>query len=260
MASGACPAEFCAFAHELADASGAIIRSHFRSPFAVDTKADQSPVTVADRGAELAIRDLIGRRFPDHGIIGEEFPAVRSDAEHVWVLDPVDGTRAFVAGKPLFATLIALVSRNRPILGVIDQPVLGERWLGAVGRGTTMNGAAVRTRRVSSLDQALLSATSPEMFEGADAVAFERLKRAVRQNHWGGDAYGYALLASGQIDLVVESRLKFYDYAALVPVIEEAGGAIRDWAGQPLSAASDGHVLAVGDAGLLVPASGILTQ
>ncbi len=254
-----CPIEFCAFAGQLADASGAVIRRHFRTSFDVVSKADASPVTVADRDSERAIRGLIETHFPEHGIVGEEFGSVRGDARHVWVIDPIDGTRAFVAGKPLFATLIALVEDGTPILGVIDQPVSGERWLGALGRPTTLNAEPVRTRKCAKLGNALLSATSPEMFKDIDALAFDRLKGRVRQNHWGGDAYGYALVASGFIDLVVESGLKFHDFAALVPVIEGAGGVVRDWHGRPVSAGSDGRIVALGDPTLLGETTAVLT-
>jgi histidinol phosphatase-like enzyme (inositol monophosphatase family) len=259
MPASRCPIEFWAFAGQLADASGAVIRRYFRHPFAVDRKADASPVTAADRDSETAIRALIEKHFPAHGIVGEEFGSVRAGADHVWVIDPIDGTRAFVAGKPLFATLIALVANGVPILGVIDQPVSGERWLGAAGRPTTLNGEPVHTRKCTKLGDALLSATSPEIFRDADARAFDRLKSRVRQNHWGGDAYAYGLVASGFIDLVVEAGLRFHDFAALVPVIEGAGGMVRDWRGGPLSAASDGRVVALGDPGLLPEATAVLT-
>ncbi|MSO65322.1 MAG: histidinol-phosphatase [Alphaproteobacteria bacterium] len=259
MAARRCSPEFVAFAHRLADASAGPIRRHFRTPFVVDAKSDNSPVTIADREAETAIRRLIEATFPDHGIIGEEFAPTRPHARHVWVLDPIDGTRAFVAGKPLFGTLIALLEEDEPILGVIDQPVLGERWIGAHGSVTTLNGAPVRTRSAKGLDRALLSTTSPEMFVGADAEAFERLRRQVGQNHWGGDAYAYGLLASGFIDVIVEAQLKLHDFAALAPVIEGAGGLIRDWRGDPLTRDSNGYVLAVGDPSLLAAAAAALT-
>jgi inositol-phosphate phosphatase/L-galactose 1-phosphate phosphatase/histidinol-phosphatase len=240
-------AALIAFANELADAAGEIVRRYFRRGVAVDDKADLSPVTVADREAELALRARIERRFPDHGILGEEHGSVRADAEQVWVLDPIDGTKSFISGVPLFGTLIALVERGVPVLGVIDQPISRERWIGARGRESTLNGAEISTRACPSLASATLFATSPDMFRGPDAEGFQRLKGAVKLARFGGDCYAYGLLAAGFVDLVVEATLKPYDYSALVPVIAGAGGSMTDWQGRPLGLASDGHVLACGD-------------
>ena len=246
MAS-ACPQAYIDFAHALADASGGIIRRYFRTPFSVEDKADASPVTIADREAERAMRALIAERYPGHGIVGEEFGNERADADEVWVLDPIDGTRAFVAGKPIFGTLIALLRGGRPLLGVIDQPVLGERWIGAAGTASRFCGEPVETRSCADLGRAILNTTSPDLFRGADRDAFARLSERVRSTLYGGDCYAYGLLASGHIDLVVEAGLKTYDYCALVPVVEGAGGRITDWEGKPLHAESDGRVIAAGD-------------
>jgi histidinol phosphatase-like enzyme (inositol monophosphatase family) len=240
-------AAYVDFAQRLADASGAVIRRYFRTPVQVDDKPDETPVTIADREAEAVMRRMIAAAFPDHGIVGEEEAPVRADAEWVWTLDPVDGTKAFISGKPLFGTLIGLCHRGTPRLGVIDQPVLGERWLGVAGRPTTLNGAPVATRRCPELRLAFLNATSPDMFAGDDAARFDRLRRAVKLAMYGGDCYAYALLASGFIDLVVEAGLKVYDYCPLVPVIEGAGGVITDWTGKPLGLSSGGHAAAAGD-------------
>ncbi len=246
-------------AEALADAARAVIRGYFRRTIAVDDKSDLSPVTVADREAEAAMRALIERRFPAHGIIGEEHGSTRADAESVWVLDPIDGTKSFICGIPLFGTLIALTRRGRPVLGIIDQPILGERWLGAAGRPTTLNGAPARTRPCPALDRATLFSTAPElMFEGRDAAGFAALRRAVKLTRAGADCYAYAQLASGFIDLVVESQLKPYDYCALAPVIAGAGGVITDWQGRALDLASDGRVVAGGDPGLAAAARAIL--
>lgn len=245
--SAACPQAYIDFAHELADASGAIIRGHFRTPFPVEDKDDASPVTVADREAERAMRELIAQRCPGHGIVGEEFGNHRPDAAEVWVLDPIDGTRAFVAGKPIFGTLIALLRDGRPVLGVIDQPVLGERWVGAAGVGSRFCREAARTRSCGGIDRAILNTTSPALFAGADREAFTRLSESVRSTTYGGDCYAYGLLASGHIDLVVEAGLKTYDFCALVPVVDGAGGRITDWTGRPLGPDSDGRVIAAGD-------------
>src|SRR5712692_4648231 len=167
--------QFLALAVDLADAAGEAIRPYFRQPLAVDDKPDLSPVTVADRAAEMAMRRLIAERCPTHGIIGEEFGPERADAEFVWVLDPIDGTKSFISGVPLFGTLIALAYRGRPILGIIDQPVSRERWIGASGRPTTLNGTSIRCRPCATLAAATVYATSPNMFKGDDAASFGRI-------------------------------------------------------------------------------------
>ena len=236
-----------AFANRLADASGAVIGRYFRRPVDVDLKADDSPVTAADREAELAMRALIEEAYPDHGIIGEEHEPVRPAAEHVWVLDPIDGTRAFLTGQPLFGTLIAFVRRGAPVLGVIDHPITGERWVGAAGKPSTLNGEPVRVRRCAGLDEAVLYAPAHDCFTGADLEAFTRLCSCVAMIRYGDDCYAYALLATGFVDLVVENDMRPHDYLALVPVIEGAGGVITDWQGAPLTLRSDGRVLAAGD-------------
>ncbi len=244
---GTCPTSFIRLAPELAELSGEIIRRYFRTPLAVETKADTSPVTAADREAEAAMRQRIEAECPDHGVIGEEFGPARADAAYVWVLDPIDGTKSFISGKPLFGTLIGLVREGAPILGVIDHPALGERWIGARGAGTTFDGAPAKVRPCPGLGEAILFATSPFMFEGANADAFDRLCREVKYPLFGTDCYGYGLLASGFADLVVEAKLRPYDFCALVPVVEGAGGVMTDWEGRPLDLASDGRVAAAGD-------------
>jgi histidinol phosphatase-like enzyme (inositol monophosphatase family) len=235
----------------LADAAGEAIRPFYRARFTIETKADASPVTQADRAAERAIRALLAQHRPDDGVIGEEYGEDRPDAPRVWVIDPIDGTRAFMAGRPLFGTLIALLEENRPILGVIDQPIARDRWLGARGRTTTLNGIPATTRTCQSLAQAHLATTGPTYFTGANGAAFERLRSQVRDTLWGGDCHNYALCASGHLDLVVEAGLKLYDYAALVPVVEGAGGRMTDWQGKSLDATSDGRVIAAGDPALV---------
>jgi inositol-phosphate phosphatase / L-galactose 1-phosphate phosphatase / histidinol-phosphatase len=242
------PADFLPFAHTLADAAGAVLRRYFRTPVAVDRKADASPVTVADREAERAMRALIRDAFPEHGIEGEEDGAERGDAPLVWSLDPIDGTKSFITGRPLFGTLISLVRAGRPVLGVIDQCILGERWVGVEGRPSLWNADEIRVRPCPDLYQAVLYATSPDMFPTpAERAAFARVAAAARQPMYGGDCYAYGLLAMGFADVIVEAGLQAHDFCALVPVIEGAGGVMTDWEGRPLTAASDGRVVAAGD-------------
>jgi inositol-phosphate phosphatase / L-galactose 1-phosphate phosphatase / histidinol-phosphatase len=236
-------------ANRLADAAGAAIRPFYRAEFGLETKDDASPVTLADRASEAAIRAILEAERPHDGIIGEEYGTVREGAARQWVIDPIDGTTSFVAGRPIFGTLIALMQDGWPVLGVIDQPILRERWLGASGQGTTFNGAAIKTRRCPALKEAILATTGPSYFTDHEGEHFMALaaKTAHKRLIWGGDCYNYGLLASGHIDLVVEAGLKLHDLAALVPVVEGAGGMMCDWNGEPLSAASAGDVIALGD-------------
>ena len=244
---------YLAAALAAADAAGPLIRRWFRGSLAADLKPDQSPVTVADRDAEQAMRAVLIQLCPDCGILGEEFGAHHPEARLRWVLDPIDGTRAFITGRPTFGTLVALLDGDTPLLGIIDQPVTNERWIGVAGRATVFSGplgGRVGTRFCADLAQAELSATSPDMF-GADLARFQRLAGQVRRNSWGGDCYAYGLLALGQIDVIVECDLKPWDWAALLPVIAGAGGAVTDWLGNPPRLNGDGRVIAVGDRSLL---------
>jgi histidinol phosphatase-like enzyme (inositol monophosphatase family) len=238
-----------------ADAAGSVIRPFFRGAVAADLKADQSPVTEADRNAERAMRAILNQLCPECGILGEEFGLERPEAPLRWVLDPIDGTRAFITGRPIFGSLIALLQGDTPVVGIIDQPVTHERWIGAASRPTQFHGpmgGRPGTRPCPALAHAELSATSPEMF-GADLPRFHAVARAVRRVTWGGDCYAYGLLALGQIDVIVECDLKPWDWAALLPVIEGAGGRLTDWQGSPPRSDGDGRVIAVGDPHLLGP-------
>jgi inositol-phosphate phosphatase / L-galactose 1-phosphate phosphatase / histidinol-phosphatase len=248
-------------AKRAANLSRPILRRYFRTPVDIIRKGDESPVTRADRETEAAIRRLLVREVPDHGIIGEEHGNERTDADYVWVLDPLDGTRAFVVGKPIFGTLIALAYKGRPILGVIDMPILGEQWVGAVGHVTTFNGQPTRTRDCAHLSEAWINTTSPEMFSaGAEADGFARVRAASAGCNYGGDCYGYALIANGCLDLTIEASMQTYDFMALAPVIEGAGGCITDWSGAPLSLSGDGTVLASGDARVHAEAVSLLAR
>ncbi len=235
-------------AGDLADAAGAVAMKHFRTPLDIDAKPDASPVTIADKDAEDAMRALIGDAYPDHGIIGEEFAGKNEGADFVWVLDPIDGTQSFVTGKPLFGVLVGLLEKGKPVLGVIDMPALNERWVGAVGQPTTFNGDPVTVRTCSGVGEAWLYATSPHMFEDADFPVFERLRKACRRTIYGAECMAYGLLANGLVDIVCEGTMDLHDYAPMVPIIEGAGGVITDWRGNALGMDGDGTVLAAGDA------------
>jgi inositol-phosphate phosphatase / L-galactose 1-phosphate phosphatase / histidinol-phosphatase len=245
--------EDISLANRLADAAGAAIRPFFRSDFIHEAKGDASPVTEADRAAEAAIRSILDAECPHDAIIGEEYGEKPGTSGRTWVLDPIDGTVSFMAGRPIFGTLIALLDDDWPVLGVIDQPISCERWVGATGRETTLNNRPVRTRSCRSLVDATLASTGPQYFGEHDAEHFMTLaaKTAHKRMVWGGDCYNYGLLATGQIDLVVEAGLKLHDFAALVPVIEGSGGLMCDWTGEPLHAESDGRVIALGDSARL---------
>ncbi|KAF3329038.1 bifunctional phosphatase IMPL2 [Carex littledalei] len=244
-------------AHSVADVAGKVLRKYFRQRFDIIDKDDLSPVTIADREAEESMVSLILDKFPSHAIYGEEhgWRCKEESADYVWVLDPIDGTKSFITGKPLFGTLISILHKGKPIIGIIDQPILRERWVGIDGKITTLNGREISTRTCSVLSQAYLYTTSPHLFSGEAEEAFARVRNKVKVPLYGCDCYAYALLASGFVDLVVESGLKPYDFLALVPVIEGAGGTITDWKGNRLSwqASPQSHptsynVVAAGDA------------
>ena len=248
------PLEFQALlatAHQLADRAGAVILPHFRTDQRVDHKGGDlfDPVTAADRQAETAIREGIEAAYPAHGILGEEFGALRSDAEYRWVIDPIDGTRAFILGLPLWGTLIGLTQDGAPLLGLMDQPFTQERfWSGETAAFFRHGGSTktMRTRACPRLDQALLANTSTDFFTAADEHRrFDALSRAVRLRRFGGDCYNYCMLALGQIDLVVEAGLQPFDILPLIPIIERSGGIVTTWdGGDPRGG---GRILAAGD-------------
>lgn len=235
---------FVPFANVLADVAKVISCKYFRQKFDVELKVDASPVTIADREVEAAMRELILAKFPDHGIYGEEYGASGSSNKYVWVIDPIDGTKSFISGVPLFGTLIALLENGSPVLGVIDMPILGERWIGGRGMPTLFNGNPVITSSCSRLHDAVAFSTSPHMFKGKEEKVASALTAAVRLRRYGGDCYMFGLLSSGFVDVVLEAGLKPYDFLALAPIVEGAGGKITDWDGNPLVLSSDGKVLA----------------
>lgn len=238
------------FALQLADRARPLALAHFRTPLGVEWKADLSPVTIADRAIERALRESIAETFPHHGILGEEEGAQGLERDVVWVMDPIDGTKSFITGLPLFGTLIAALVDGVVEVGVVDMPALGERWVAASGRGTRLNGEPCRTSAVRRLEEARLYSTSPDAFGPREAEIFASLSTKVGLRRFGGDCYAYGLLACGHVDLVVEAGLQPYDFLALVPVVEEAGGVITDWAGAPLTLHSSGAVVAAANGAL----------
>ncbi|VTU15965.1 histidinol-phosphatase [Variovorax sp. RA8] len=244
MSSTASPQDALRIANALADAAAAHSLRLFRTPLEVIAKADESPVTMADRAAETAMREILATQRPADGIFGEEHGPERVDAADVWVLDPIDGTRSFITGSPLWGTLIGLVRGGRVELGMVDMPVLGERWVGQAGLGAQRNGQPVRVSACDSVGAARIFTTSPDIFGPADWEAFDRLSRRCAMRRFGGDCYSYAQLAGGSIDLVVETGLQPYDYLGPAGLIEAAGGVITDWEGRPLGLASNGRVVA----------------
>lgn len=241
-------------AHLMADAARAAILPHFRAPLDVENKLEAGfdPVTVADRASEEAMRAVLARHAPDDGILGEEFGETTGVNGRRWVLDPIDGTRAFIAGLPTWTVLIALERGGRPAVGVIDQPHIGERFLGWPGGAALSHGGEerpLRTRGTRSLDAAILCTTDAHLFADAEAEAFERVRQKARLCRFGYDAYAYAMLANGGVDLVIESGLQIYDVQAFIPVIEGAGGVVTDWTGGDPS--GGGQVIAAGSQALL---------
>jgi len=240
-----------AFLDELATVSGEAILPYFRTSLSVEDKSRGGafdPVTAADRAAESAMRVMISANFPDHGIIGEEFGAERPDADYVWVLDPIDGTKSFISGMPAWGTLIALTHQGAPVLGLVHQPFVGERFSGD-GASARYRGPAgeraLLVRPCETLAQVVLYTTSPRLMKTDDRRRFERVEEMVRLSRYGGDCYAYCMLAAGHVDLIIETELKPHDVIPLVPIIAGAGGIITTWEGG--SAAAGGRIIAAGD-------------
>ena len=241
-------------AHQLANAAAKVTLTHFRSHFVADNKSKTAfdPVTEADRQAELAMRQIITAAFPSHGVAGEEFEPVNENADYIWTLDPIDGTRAFVLGFPLWGTLIGVSFKGAPLLGVMDQPFTNERFWSdekAAWHRGPRGLARCQTRAAPSLADAFLTASSPDMFTLESAARFDNLASGVRMRRFGGDCYAYCMLALGHIDIVAEASLKPYDIAPLIPIVEKAGGLIRAWDGG--EATQGGNCVAIGNPALL---------
>jgi histidinol phosphatase-like enzyme (inositol monophosphatase family) len=243
--------DFTAFIGRLATSSGETILPFFRTSLGIDNKSigvDFDPVTEADRAAEAVMRRLIKANFPQHGIVGEEFGNERADAEYVWVLDPIDGTKSFISGFPIWGTLIALLHQGTPVFGMMHQPFIGERFYGDSGSAHYQGPSGERklaVRRCPSLKEATAFTTSPLLMNAADRASFARIEEAVRLTRYGGDCYSYCMLAAGHLDLVVETELKPYDIAALIPIVTGAGGVVTTWDGKP--AQGGGRIIAAGD-------------
>jgi inositol-phosphate phosphatase/L-galactose 1-phosphate phosphatase/histidinol-phosphatase len=240
--------DLISFANNLVDNSGDIIRKHFRNIDNIIAKGDMSPVTIADQETEQVLRELIRKKFPEHGIQGEEFGIENESAEYRWIIDPIDGTTSFMIGRPTFGTLIALTQNGKAVLGVIDQPIAGERWLAYNGLGATLNNKKIRTRKCEKISDAVLCTTGPNYFSSDKLKLFNQTSEKARYTIYGGDCYSYGLLAAGHVDLVIESGLKQHDFMPLKTIIEEAGGIITDWQGNEIGMDSSGDVLVAGDA------------
>jgi myo-inositol-1(or 4)-monophosphatase len=254
--------DFAAFVDQLASVSGETIRPFFRTALGVENKSPAGgfdPVTAADRAAEVAMRTLIKKTFPEHGIIGEELGAERPDAEYVWVLDPIDGTKSFICGLPAWGTLIALTRRGEPIYGMMHQPFTREHFTGD-GSAARYRGPAgdraLRTRPCAALQDAVLLTTSPLLMRDTDRRCFQSIEEVVRLSRYGGDCYAYCMLAAGHVDLVIETELKPYDILPLIPIIEGSGGVVTTWENDRPHAG--GRVIAAGDRRLHAQAMALL--
>jgi len=243
--------DFAAFVDELATVAGEAIRPFFRTTLGIENKSRTGtfdPVTAADRAAEQAMRTLIRKTFPGHGIVGEEFGDEGSDRSYVWVLDPIDGTKSFISGMPAWGTLIGLLKDGLPVYGMMYQPFISERFTGD-GASARYRGPVgerrLNVRACSALGDAVLFTTSPMLMSTTDRAAFDKVERAARLSRYGGDCYAYCMVAAGFIDVVIETNLKPHDIVALVPIIEGAGGVVTDWSGEP--ALKGGRIVAAGD-------------
>jgi len=236
--------EFISFANILADESAKVIMEYFRQTFTIENKDDDTPVTIADKKSELKIRELINKAYPSHGILAEEFDNTNLDSEYIWVIDPIDGTRSFIAGHKDFGTLIALLYKKKPVLGIINCPAHNERWIGVENQITTLNGEKIKTSQKKSIEDCYTITTGLYLEDEIFRNSFENIINKSKYYRLGGDCYMYGMLSSGLVDIVFEDTLKAHDYMALVPVIQGAGGVITDKYNNPITLDSDGSVLA----------------
>jgi histidinol phosphatase-like enzyme (inositol monophosphatase family) len=252
------PTEFLAFAETLADHSRAMLIEAARHKPDIEIKPDASFVTTTDKAVETALRARIQQAYPDHGILGEEFPSVNTDAEFVWVLDPIDGTAPFIAGIPVYGTLISLAWNGAPWLGVIDHPVTSDRWTGVAGEFARHNGMPVKVRGCAALEQALVTCSNADFMQGPARARFDIIRKRAQYVQYGGSCFAYGVMASGRTDMAIDGGMDPFDVYAPAAVILGAGGHFCDWQGQPLSFEMDGHVLAAGDRARLDEALTIL--
>ena len=236
--------EYLNFANKIADVASITSMQYFRTSLDIDNKNDESPVTIADKNTELKIRSLIEQVYPNHGILGEEFDSINPKAEYIWVIDPIDGTRSYIAGHKDFGNLISLLHNNKPIIGIINCPAHNERWVGIENAKTTCNEKEVLTSKVDKIENAYLFTSGVYFNEPVFRKGFENLKEKSKYFRLGGDCYMYGMLSSGLIDIVIEDTLKAHDYMALINVIEGAGGKITDKLGNPITLNSDGSLIA----------------
>lgn len=258
MVTADCPEEMVRLAHRVADAACEVHRRHWRRAVGVSLKPDGSYVTEIDTQCEAVVREVLAREAPGHGVIGEEFGRERPEAEFVWICDPVDGTADLVAELPMFGFLLGLAWQGRFVLGLLEQPILRDRWLGADGHGTRLNGERVRTRPCERLGEAVVNTLGSESFARAQAVRMARVREAAREVISGGSSYAYGLVARGTLDLLLSANNALHDYAALVPILANAGGVVTDWRGQPLDFSSSGEFILAGDARLIPPTLALL--
>ena len=234
-------------ADECANISGKIIKKYFRKKIKIINKPDKSPVTRADIESEKRIRDIIEKKTPECGFYGEETGNFKTENEYVWVVDPLDGTKGFVTGKPLFGTLLGLMKNNKPYLGVLNQPILNERWSGIANKETRYNNVRVKTRKCKKLRGSRMYATSPMMFTGKNQKIYKSVRSKIGETLFGADCYAHGLMALGFVDVLLEANLKPYDYIASAAIISGAGGKFTDWNGNDLNLNSDGRIVAAGD-------------
>jgi len=242
--------ELTRFAERLAGESRSMLLRAAGTRPKIDIKPDASFVTETDRAIETRLRDLIEQTYPDHGILGEEYGSRDLDAEFVWVIDPIDGTAPFIAGIPVYGTLIGLAYGGAPWIGVIDHPATGDRWVGVSGDFSRHNGTVIRTQRCANLDTAFLTNSNPDFFSQHEYRAFARLRQAVRYTQYGGSCFAYGVLASGRTDLAVDGGLNPFDVFAPAAVIAGAGGIVTDWSGGELDLTKSGTIIAAGDESL----------
>tara|TARA_Y100001970_G_scaffold288916_1_gene417693 strand:- start:3102 stop:3878 length:777 start_codon:yes stop_codon:yes gene_type:complete len=236
--------EFVEFANYLADESSKITNKYFRTKISIDNKEDESPVTIADQETEMKIRELIMSKYASHGILGEEYENINNNAEFVWVIDPIDGTRSFIAGHKDYGTLISLLHNEKPILGIINCPAHEERWIGVKDKKTTLNNKEISTSSINKIEDSYLFTSGIYFDEPILRKGYEKIKNKSRYYRLGGDCYMYGMLASGYIDIVIEDTLKAHDYMALINVIEGAGGKVTDKYGKEVNVNSDGSLVA----------------